>query len=56
MICDNLGINEKGHLTFAGRDTVELAEKYGTPAYIMDEEKIRVANHRIDDLESFHKL
>ncbi len=41
MICDNLGINEKGHLTFAGRDTVELAEKYGTPAYIMDEEKIR---------------
>ena len=41
MICDNLGINEKGHLTFAGRDTVELAERYGTPAYIMDEEKIR---------------
>ena len=41
MICDNLSINEKGHLMFAGRDTVELAEKYGTPAYIMDEEKIR---------------
>ena len=41
MICDNLSINEKGHLVFAGRDTVELAEKYGTPAYIMDEEKIR---------------
>ena len=41
MICDNLGINEKGHLTFAGRDTVELAEKYGTPAYRIDEEKIR---------------
>lgn len=41
MICDNIGINEKGHLTFAGRDTVELAEKYGTPAYIMDENKIR---------------
>lgn len=41
MICNNLGINEKGHLTFAGHDTVELAEKYGTPAYIMDENKIR---------------
>lgn len=41
MICDNLSINEKGHLAFAGRDTVELAEKYGTPAYIMDESKIR---------------
>lgn len=41
MLCDNLGINEKGNLTFAGRDTVELAEKYGTPAYITDENKIR---------------
>ncbi len=41
MICDNIGTNEKGHLTFAGRDTVSLAEKYGTPLYLMDEEKIR---------------
>lgn len=41
MICNNLGVNEKGHLTFAGFDTVELAEKYQTPAYIMDEQKIR---------------
>ncbi len=41
MICDNLSINEKGHLTFAGFDTVELADKYGTPLYVMDENKIR---------------
>lgn len=41
MICDNVSINANGHLTFAGRDTVELAEKYGTPLYLMDEEKIR---------------
>lgn len=41
MICDNLSVNEKGHLTFAGYDTVELAEKYGTPLYLMDEGKIR---------------
>lgn len=41
MICDNVSINEKGHLTFAGRDTTELAAKYGTPLYLMDEEKIR---------------
>ncbi|MEG2003152.1 MAG: diaminopimelate decarboxylase [Clostridia bacterium] len=41
MICDNISINEKGHLTFANRDTVELAQKYGTPLYVMDEEKIR---------------
>ncbi|MEA4972877.1 MAG: diaminopimelate decarboxylase [Candidatus Metalachnospira sp.] len=41
MICNNLGINNKGHLTFAGQDTTELAEKYGTPLYLIDEEKIR---------------
>lgn len=41
MICDNIGVAENGHLMFAGRDTVELANKYGTPLYLMDEEKIR---------------
>lgn len=41
MICRNLSVNEKGHLEFAGKDTVLLAEKYGTPAYIMDENRIR---------------
>ncbi|HYE84640.1 MAG TPA: diaminopimelate decarboxylase [Clostridia bacterium] len=34
-------INEKGHLVFAGCDTVELAEKYGTPLYVMSEDGIR---------------
>lgn len=41
MICENIGVNEIGHLTFAGRDTVELAQKYGTPLYLMDEARIR---------------
>lgn len=41
MICDNISINQQGHLCFAGCDTTVLAEKYGTPAYIMDEQKIR---------------
>jgi len=41
MICDNISVNEKGHLTFAGFDTVELAKKYGTPLYLMDENLIR---------------
>lgn len=41
MICDNISINQKGHLTFADFDTVELAQKYGTPLYLMDENKIR---------------
>ncbi len=41
MICENLGINKDGVLTFAGRDTVALAKEYGTPLYLMDEERIR---------------
>ena len=40
-ILDNLSDNADGNLTFAGLDTVELAKKYGTPLYVMDENKIR---------------
>ena len=36
MICDNLKINEKGHLCFAGRDTTELASKYKTLQNLMN--------------------
>ena len=38
---DFMGINEKGHLTVGGCDTVDVCEKYGTPMYLMDEERIR---------------
>ena len=41
MICENIGVNEIGHLTFAGQDTTVLAQKYGTPLYLMDEDRIR---------------
>ena len=41
MLHDNIAINEKGHLTFAGQDTVALAQKYGTPLYLLDENRIR---------------
>ena len=41
MLHTNLGINEKNHLTIAGVDTVTLAEKYGTPLMVIDEERIR---------------
>ena len=42
MICDNIRISEDGkHLLFAGQDVVNLAKKYGTPLYLMDEDKIR---------------
>ncbi len=39
--CDNLGVNGAGHLTFAGQDTAALAAEYGTPLYLMDEDRIR---------------
>ena len=41
MICNNLTVNEQGHLCLGGQDTVELAEKYGTPLYLLDEDRIR---------------
>lgn len=41
FISDNLSVNEEGHLTVSGADTVELAEKYGTPLYVMDENLLR---------------
>ena len=41
MICNNLTVNEKGHLCLGGQDTTELAKQYGTPLYLMDEERIR---------------
>ncbi len=41
MISNNISVNEAGHLTFAGRDVVELAKKHGTPLYLVDEQRIR---------------
>ncbi|HCC02685.1 MAG TPA: diaminopimelate decarboxylase, partial [Ruminococcaceae bacterium] len=41
MLNDNLQINKAGHLTICGADTVLLAKQYGTPLYVMDENKIR---------------
>ena len=40
MICNNITVKD-GILHFAGQNTVELAKKYGTPLYLMDEDKIR---------------
>lgn len=34
-------VNSKGHLVIGGCDSVELAEKYGTPLYVFDEHSIR---------------
>ena len=40
-ICGNITKGENGHILFAGQDVCSLAEKYGTPLYLMDEDKLR---------------
>ena len=41
LICENLDVTENGHLTINGADVTELAKEYGTPLYVMDEDRIR---------------
>jgi len=41
MICNNLTVNGEGHLCLGGQDTVALAAQYGTPLYLLDEDRIR---------------
>lgn len=43
FVSDCLDINARGHLTIGGCDTVSLAETFGTPLYVMDEQAIREA-------------
>ncbi len=43
FVSDCLDINARGHLTIGGCDTVSLAETFGTPLYVMDEQAIRQA-------------
>ncbi|GIO22578.1 diaminopimelate decarboxylase [Oceanobacillus sp. J11TS1] len=46
-------VNTKGHLEIGGVDTVELAEKYGTPLYVYDVEMIR--NHARAFVQAFRE-
>ena len=41
FVSENLSVNENGNLSIGGSDAVELAEEYGTPLYVMDEDLIR---------------
>ncbi|MGN0666683.1 MAG: diaminopimelate decarboxylase [Huintestinicola sp.] len=41
LVSKNLSVNEQGHLAIGGVDTVDLANQYGTPLYVMDEDLIR---------------
>ncbi len=52
IVHSNVTVGENGHLYFAGKDTVTLAEKYGTPAYILDEGRVR---ERVNEYKSAMK-
>lgn len=41
FVSECLDVNEAGHLTIGGCDTVDLVRQYGTPLYVMDETQIR---------------
>ena len=49
FVSENLGVNDAGHLTIGGIDTVALAKEYGTPLYVMDEQLIRKNLRRFHD-------
>lgn len=40
-VSDGIAVNELGHLTVDGYDTVSLAEQFGTPLYVFNENEIR---------------
>lgn len=41
LICDNISFSDNGDLLFAGQSAFELVQKYGTPLYLMDEDRLR---------------
>lgn len=55
FVSDCLNVNQKGHLTIGGCDTLELAAEFGTPLYVMDEATI-VNNCRkyVDSIKTYY--
>lgn len=41
FVSEDLSVNDKHHLVIGKNDTVDLAKKYGTPLYVLDEDLIR---------------
>lgn len=55
FVSKNLSVNEKGHLAIGGVDTIELAQNYGTPLYVVDEDLVREHCRRFkDSMEKFY--
>ena len=41
MLYDHLSVSSNGHLLIDGADTVSLAKEFGTPLYVLSEDRIR---------------
>lgn len=41
MLKPHFSTNIRGHLVIGGADAVELAERFGTPLYVVDEQRVR---------------
>ena len=41
MLYDHLSVSPEGHLLIDGADTVSLAKEFGTPLYVLSEDRIR---------------
>ncbi len=55
MISKSVNINEKGNLTIGGADCVELANTYGTPLFVYDENLIRTTCREFkDSIDEFY--
>jgi diaminopimelate decarboxylase len=47
MLYQGQSISSTGHLLIGGMDTIQLAQQYGTPLYLLDEDQIRQNCRRI---------
>ena len=57
ILYDHLQINDAGHLTIGGLDTVELAKEFGTPSFVFDESALAARMREIKRIvdESYDK-
>ena len=50
-------VNDKGHLSIGGCDLVDLANEYGTPLYVVDEDTLRkICNDYKDAFKSYSNI
>ena len=54
MLKDHFGVNRAGHLTIGGYDSAGLVRRFGSPLYVMDEQRVRENYRRFSRAFSKH--